>query len=243
MKHKNILLLITFVLLLQSNLWGQNNQIQHSIIFNNGISSLNIPGKPSDNYQIYLPFISNQIGYSIIKNLNNNYLVQISIKPTVLRYLHENRFFIHSTAFRSYYYLCFPFSVQKKLSQKDNYWALSGGLSLDLFIARHDNFFYYEFSGYKLNDDGELIYSEELLRGKDAKIYNNTFYNHQNPISISCQVSLLKHVALKSGSAIEYGLDVQLMEALSFYSDHLFFSRNATLLNFNFALAYHFKSK
>ncbi|MDD3860044.1 MAG: hypothetical protein PHW83_07590 [Bacteroidales bacterium] len=244
MKHKNIKILIfIFVLFLQTSLWGQNNQIQHSIVFNNGISSLNISGKPSENFQNYMPFFTNQIAYKLNKEINNNYSIQIGIKPSVLRYIYEDRLFVHSLAFRSNYFICFPVSVQKRLAQKDNYWAVNGGLSLDLFIGRHDNYFHYEFSGYVINEDGDMVYTEELLKGKDAKIYNNTTINQQNPISFSCQASLIKHNKLNSGSAIEYGLNIQFMEILSFYNDNLFFYDNAMLLNFNFAVSYIFGNK
>lgn len=163
------------------------------------------------------------------KELNDNYAIQFGVKPTVLRYIYENRLSISSLSFRSYYYISIPISLQKRLSQTTDYWNISGGLSLELFLGRHDNYFYYEYSGYVGDGDGNLVYTEEILMGKDAKKYNNTLYNQQNPISVSCQGSLIRHHQLNSGSAIEFGLNIQLMEVISFYNDNLFFTENAIL--------------
>ncbi|MDD4217414.1 MAG: hypothetical protein PHZ24_08790 [Bacteroidales bacterium] len=169
--------MLDYYLFLQISLFGQNNSIQHSVIFNNGRSSLNIPGKPSENFQRYLPFFTNQIGYMLNKELNDNYAIQFGVKPTVLRYIYENHLSISSLSFRSYYYISIPISLQKRLSQTTDYWNISGGLSLELFLGRHDNYFYYEYSGYVGDGDGNLVYTEEILMGK-CKVSPRCLWNY-----------------------------------------------------------------
>ncbi|MDD4149175.1 MAG: hypothetical protein PHE33_04035 [Bacteroidales bacterium] len=243
MKFKNIIRVFIIIVFSQINVFGQKDTMKHSIIFTNGISSANIPGRPYQNFQNYFPFFTNQIGYVLQKDLRTDYAIQFGVCPMIVRYVFENQLFIKTRSFRSNYYISFPVSLQKKLSQKTEYWNIRGGLSLDLFLGMHDNYFYYDNSGYLEDNDGNLVYTEILLRGKDAKTYNKTIFNKQNPISVSCQASLVKHHELNSGSAIELGFNIQFMEIVSFYNDNLFFTGNATLLNFNFAIAYTFRKK
>jgi len=241
---------LTLSLLLTLYAESQNN-INHSISLSNGISVQTIPFNATIQYAYHFPFLTTQIGYCLNKELQNKNALRIGINSLIYRNIYEE-FFPHIRSIRSEYYLSLPILFEKKYEIKKNkpnsqmkkYRSIYGGLSVDWYVAQFDNLFYYEFNGYMPDDNGDLVYVELLLRGKDAKQYNTfRFINNQIPLAMSFHFGLSKYYILENNAELETGFNFQLMDVVSLYNENLFFPDNGLKFNFSFLLAYHFGKK
>ena len=246
---------VTFIVLLfvfLAVLITQGQSLKPSMNSITGISLQDFPGNAGSRYFNYFPFFTNQLSFMLEQQKENPVRLKFGFNAIVNRYIYETVLFEHTIAFRSDYYLSLPVLFEKKYeikktkpnSQVKKYRSIYCGLSVDWYIAQFDNLFYYEFNGYMPDDNGDFVYVELLLRGKDAKQYNTfRFINNQIPLAMSFHFGFSKYYVLENNAELETGFNFQFMDVVSLYNENIFFPGNGLKLNFNFLLAYHFGKK